>query len=503
MTDSASSAGFGGASADAVPDLGLPPRYQYREDPPNAFGWWSDPDGSDPPAAAQRALQSDAAPERALRLPLVPLPERLFAPLPAPATWPVTGASFAFTGTEEFLGAYLGAYLAPYLAPYAFVVSHADLATVGVHGPAYDDMNPGAALHWLHSWHQLAMGDVHTVPSTLAWVARVLSVVLWCVQPRIDLSVAEYDVTAGHVPGDEALLRLCRPGAVVGGGNLHATICLGWYAVVDASRRLSAALRNCPERLSADDAGLGVDAALRDALGGLGAVPGYSLAAWSSRSEALSSPYPHALWGQRRPVQFAQAQVDTLLALSALAGGQSRDRAKVPSVFTRLPRARAWDDHLRRNIHVYSDFSRRALGSVVAALRLVLHVAYRALVYYGYGPAWDPRDPPSAYCGALDRLRDAPVHRLHTVFDEFARRCALPRSVLWTLEAELYRTAARLAPAALRQHWGVPPDRPDSYDRAGALCPAGSYYIRIPLMEPPGAAQAPAPAAVPAPDAGS
>ena len=485
--DQAAGSPRSGASGDAprtVPDLGLEPRYAYAEVPPHALGWWSEPDGTEPPPAAQRGVESDADPECALRLPMVPFDERLRVPLPAKTVWPIDGAPFALSSKEELFGRYLGPYLAPYLSPYQLVVLHEYLATIGPHGPSYDDLNPGAPMQWLVAWHTFGLGGDHAVRPTLAWVARVLSVVWWSAQPRIDLKPEHYDAVDGVLPDDERLLRLCRGGAVVGGGNLHAMICLAWYAVVDLSRRLLPALRGCPERLPRDESGFGFDARLRDALAGVGAVPAHPLSEWSQRREALSSPYPAALWGQRYPIQLAQAQVATFGALSALASGQSRDRRKVPSAVTGTVRRAQWDDLLRRNIYVYSDFSLRALGSAVLALRLVLHVAYRALVYFGYGDTWDPRDPPHAYCSVLECLRDAPVHRMHVMFAEFAERCALSRPVLWALEADLYRTAGHLAPFALERYWGVPADRPDSHERAGAFCPAGAYYIRIPLVPP-------------------
>ena len=474
----------GSGPQDGVPDLGLPPRYAYQSHAPNSLGWWSQADGAEPPAAAQRPVDSDADPERALRLPLVPVEERHRVVLPPQTPWPIDGPPFALVRKEETMGRYVAPYLAPYLEPYNFVVPHEHLATVSPHGPGYDELAPGAAMQWLASWHQLTMSSDHVVRPSLAWVARVLSVILWCTQPRLDATRAMYGVVDGRPPDDELLLRLCRVGAIVGGGNLHALVCLAWFCVVDVSRRLAAALRACSERVAPDDLGLCVDRQLRDALAGVGAVPGHPLQLWSARSETLSSPFPHFVWGRRRPVLIADSCIGTLDALGALSSGQSRDRMRVPSQVDGNVRRGYWDDILRRNMHVYSDFSRRALRSAVLALRLVLHVAYRTAVYYAYGPAWDPRDPPHAYYPVLDRLAAAPVHRLHVMFDEFGARCSLARPVLWTLEAELYRTVMHLAPSAVHKYWGVPLGRPDSYDRAGALCLAGAYYIRIPIVPP-------------------
>ena len=466
------------------PHTELGERYAYQPRPPHSLGWWSEPDGTDPPAAAQRPVDSGAPAERALRLPLVPSSERMRVALPPATVWPIDGAPFEHVRWEETLGKHVAPYMAPYLQPYDLVVDQSSLHAVGPLGPGYDDLAVGAAVQWLAAWHGLYLSPEHVVRPTLAWIARVLSVVAWAMQPRLDLHRAMYQVVDGVPPADEHLLRLCRVGAIVGGGNLHAMVCLSWAAVVHSSRRLAAALRACPERMAADEVGLGIDQPLRDALAGLGAIPGHPLARWSSRREALSSPYVHFVWGRRRPAQIADACLATLRSLAALGAGQSRDRSRLPSKFTGPVRESQWDDLLRRNMHVYSDFSRRALGSVVTALRLLLHVTYRTLVYYTHSGAWDPRDPPHAYVPALERLQVAPVHALHVVFDQFAEQCALPRPVLWTLEAELYRTVAHLAPSAIGTWWAVPSDRPDSFDRAGAFCPAGAYYIRIPIVPP-------------------
>ena len=273
-----------------VPDLGLPVRYAYQATAPYSLGWWSEPDGAEPPAAAQRPVESQADPERALRLPLVPIEERHEVALPAKTPWPIHGAPFALLRKEETMGRYVGWYLAPYLEPYNFVVPQAQLATVAPHGPGYDELGAGAAMQWLATWHQLTMSSDHVVRPSLAWVARVLSVLLWCTQPRVDSNAG--DVQRGRRPSARRRVAACACVASArspGGGNLHAMVCLAWFSVVDASRRLAAGparvSRTCRRRTISGFAST-VSCATRWLVWARFRAIRSQL--WSARSEALS-----------------------------------------------------------------------------------------------------------------------------------------------------------------------------------------------------------------------
>ena len=481
--------------ADQVPRDGeeaggpeVPSRYAYDKTSSKAIGWWSEGDGIDPPAAVQHPRDAVLEPERAFRLPVIAAPVEARAVLPADAGWPVGAAPFSFAEKEEVLGVWLATYLHPYIGPFDAQYDVDELSRIPVHGPAYDDLNSGAALEWLGTWFRMFVGDPVPVKPTLAWVARLLGCFLWSVEPRTDLTIYDYDSSSAQARGDVALARMLARCAVVGGGNLDVLLCLTWYAIADAAKALRVALRRCPQRVdNGYESGLGVDPQFAAALAGIGAVPATDLVDWSARPASFGAPIMEPLWGKRRPTLYAQTLGDSLVALSALAAGTSSDRARSPTQFSSSPRARVWDMHMRRNIHVYSDFSLRMLRVTVGALRLVLHVAFRASLFYSHGPSWDPRDPPSGYCTALDRLAGAPVHGLHTWFDRFARQCSLPRAILWRLEVEFYRHGLEVAPRAVADYWGVPPDRPDGFGRAGALCPADSFYVRFPVQPAPGA----------------
>ena len=383
--------------------------------------------------------------------------------------------------------------MAPYLASYLrvdpYVINHEELARVPAHVPGFDALARGSALAWLlRRWHVHYLGGEaprqYFMSASFAWVTRLLSIVNWSIQPRVDQSWERYRSDAPPALPNLDARRIVGRCVFAGGGNLHALICLAWYVVVDAARELLGAYERCPERLEGERGSLAVDRGLRAALAGLGPVPAYPLAAWYRAPFPQTAPFPELLWRQRRAAQHAQGLVRTLRSLYALCGGTTSNRARRPSLIRGRIATREWDDRLRRNVHVYSDACRRLLGSAVGATRLLGHIVYRTYLCYRHGELWDPRDPPVAYLSTLKALATAPIERIHTLPDELAEDAMLPRWLVWELEAIFDRHAAALAPSAVHHFWGVPPDRPDSMDRVGALCPAGSYYLRIPIVTP-------------------
>ena len=460
-------------------DEAVAERYAYQEARPYSLGWWTEFGGVEPPVEVQCPAGSEPVGERAVRVDVPRLDERPGVVTPNPLPWPVPGAPFALLDVREYLGTYVASYLRDEVGPWDMRVDPVAFDRQSRHGPARTSMLPGAAVHWLGLWHSIRVEGGGHLTSTLAWVTRVLSIVLWSVQPRVDATLASLGVVDGQAPSDVLRARFGSRFIVVPGGNLHALICLAWYAMADAAGPLLEAFAACPKRLPAEPGRLGVDARLRGALAGLGAVPGHPLGGWSSAPGSLVEPYPEFAWGARRAAQVAHDHGASLRSLELLATGRSKDRGRVPSSLAGRVRAAQWDDLARRNLHVYSDFCRRLLRATVESLRVMNHVVYRACAFYSHGALWDPRESPHAYCTALENLRQAPLHNLHLGCAQFADLCLLPRALLLHLEADLQRHVAAVGPIALHQYWGVPPGRPDSVDRAGALCPGGAFYWRF------------------------